>query len=211
MARAFIRPATTAPLTTVALVVVAGLAVACSPVGLVAGAGASVGIVVAQERSVSEAVNDATIKLAINRLWLAQSVTLFSRVSLQVVEGRVLLSGSVDSPEDRLIVVRLAWQADGVREVLNEIEIAKPPGVEAYGRDVLIATRLRTALLFDGDVSAINYSVEAVKGVVYLMGIAHDQRELDRVIAHARDIAYVRRIIAYVVLKDDPSRVVSKE
>ncbi|MEQ8370045.1 MAG: BON domain-containing protein [Alphaproteobacteria bacterium] len=190
------------------LALAALLAAACSPIGMAVGAGASAGIMVAQERDLSAAANDATIELEINRLWLAESISLFSRVGLQVVEGRVLLTGVVETPEDRLTAVRLAWQASGVREVINEIEVAATPGAEGYGRDLLIATRLRTRLLFDGDVSAINYSIEVVKGVVYLMGIARSQAELDRVVTHARDIAYVRRIVSHVVLADDPSRTV---
>ena len=40
-----------------------------------------------------------------------------------------------------------------------------------------------------------------VNGIVYLIGIAQNQKELDRVIAHARDINYVRNIISHVRVK----------
>ncbi len=48
--------------------------------------------------------------------------------------------------------------------------------------------------------------IEAVNGAVYLMGVAQDQGELDRVVAHAKDLAYVRQVVNYVRLKDDPTR-----
>jgi len=65
---------------------------------------------------------------------------------------------------------------------------------------------LRTQLMFDGGVKNINYTIEVEGGVVYLFGIAQDQTELDRVIAAARDISDVKKIINHVVLKDDPRR-----
>jgi osmotically-inducible protein OsmY len=60
--------------------------------------------------------------------------------------------------------------------------------------------------MFDGHVKNINYTVDVVNGVVYLMGIAQSQDELDRVVAHARDIGNVKRVVSHIVLKNDPHR-----
>jgi osmotically-inducible protein OsmY len=65
---------------------------------------------------------------------------------------------------------------------------------------------LRTKLLFDRDVLAINYSVETVRHTVYLFGIAQDKQELDRVINYARNTEYVSRVVNHVLLKSDPRR-----
>ncbi|MDP7392270.1 MAG: phospholipid-binding domain-containing protein, partial [Alphaproteobacteria bacterium] len=53
---------------------------------------------------------------------------------------------------------------------------------------------------------AINYSIDTVNGHVFIMGIAQEQKELDRVLDHARDVSYVRRVTSHAVLKSDPSR-----
>ena len=66
--------------------------------------------------------------------------------------------------------------------------------------------QLKAKLLIDKDVSAVNYSVDAVRGIVYLMGIAQSQDELDRVIGYARNIRYVQKVVNHVLLKDDPRR-----
>jgi osmotically-inducible protein OsmY len=60
--------------------------------------------------------------------------------------------------------------------------------------------------MFDGAVKNINYTVDVENGVVYLMGIAQDQDELDRVIATARDISDVKKVVNHVLLKSDPRR-----
>jgi osmotically-inducible protein OsmY len=85
-----------------------------------------------------------------------------------------------------------------VAEVINEIEVVDPGGVEAYAYDVWISTQLRTKLLFDKEIMSINYSVETVGGTVYLMGFAESLDELMRVEAHARNLPYVRRVVSYV-------------
>ncbi|WP_255448489.1 BON domain-containing protein [Telmatospirillum sp. J64-1] len=180
------------------------LSTACVPV--VVGAGATAGVAAVQERGFSGAVDDTRIRAEINHLWFQHSEEIFRKVDLRITEGRVLLTGQVPTPEDRVDAVRLAWQANGVREVLNEIQVGETSGLMDMGRDSIIANRLRTRLLTDSAIRNVNYSVDTVNGVVYIMGLAQDQEELDRVIGHARSIPNVRQVVSHVVLRDDPAR-----
>lgn len=183
-----------------------GLLSACEPIGMAVGAGATVGTAAAEERGVGGAVDDVKIRAEINDLWFRHDVDMYGDVGLTVNEGRVLLTGKVKKPEHRVDAVRLAWQAPGVRQVIDEIEVTDQSSFSDYATDVRISTNLKTRLLFDKQISNINYTVDVVNASVYLMGVAQNQDELDRVIAHARDISGVRRVVSHVVLKDDPSR-----
>lgn len=176
------------------------LAAGCTP--LVVGAGAATGAVAAQERGFKGAMDDQAIRLQINDLWFKDSISLYRDINLQVQEGRVLLTGSVQDPETRVNAVRLAWQATGVREVINEIEVEDDSSLLDAAQDTLISTKLRARLIGDETVKARNYSIETVNGTVYLIGIAQSDAELQQVIAHARDIAYVKRVIDYVRIKE---------
>jgi len=178
---------------------------ACGP-GLLVGAGATAGIAVAQERSVGAAIDDTSIKLQIKDRMLEKSSDLFLRVGVDSVEGRVLLTGSVPKPEDRVEAGRIAWTVGGVREVYNELEVRDRSGVTDYFRDVRISNELRFRLLADRNVSAVNYNVETVNSSIFLTGIALNQAELDRVTGHARAISGVQRVVSYVVLRDDARR-----
>ena len=185
------------------LLLTAGLSLtlgACAPV--VVGAGAAVGVSAAQERGFKGAIADTEIRLEINHLWFQESTSLYSKVNLQVQEGRVLLTGNVPDPEARLSAVRLAWQAKGVGEVINEIEVRDTSSLLDAARDEWISAELEARILVDTAIVSINYSIETVNQAVYLIGIAQSQAELDRVIAHAKDIAYVRRVISYVRVKE---------
>lgn len=181
----------------------------CTAGGVAAGGGAVAGVAVAQERSVADAITDARIRTQISYLWAKHDLALFRKVNLSVHEGRVLLTGSVINPQTRIDAVRLAWLAEDASEVINEIQVEDQSGIVDSGRDIWITTQLRSKLLFDANIRSINYSIDTVNGVIYLMGVAQDQAELDRVANHARNIRYVRKVISHVRLKNDPHRAAS--
>ena len=167
-------------------------------VGALAGGGASVGVAVAQERTVGGALDDAVIASQIVSNFYQYDIELLRLISAEVVDGRVLLTGSVADPESRIDAVRLTWQIDGVDEVLNEIQITDDSGLVDFALDTWISTQLRTKLLLDREIKALNYNVETVNGVIYMIGIAQDDLELERVTNHARTIENVTKVISHV-------------
>lgn len=167
-------------------------------VGAIAGGGASVGVAVAQERTVGGAIDDTVIASRIVSNFYQYDIELLRLISAEVVEGRVLLTGSVADPESRVDAVRLTWQIDGVGEVLNEIQITDDSGLVDFALDTWISTQLRTKLLLDREIKALNYNVETVNGVIYMIGIAQDDLELERVTNHARTIENVTKVISHV-------------
>lgn len=170
----------------------------CSPVGVAVGAGAA-GVTASQtEKGFTRSVDDGRIRLQLNAKFFETNYDLFSDVSFTVDEGRVLLTGTVEDPEDRVRASRLAWSADGVVEVINELQVTDQSSLTDFGRDTRIAAQLRVKLLSDDKVAFINYSVEVVNQTVYIMGIARSQTELGRVIGHARNVPYVRGVVDYV-------------
>lgn len=173
----------------------------CTPLAVVGGAGATAATASQQEKGLRVAIDDARIQTEINHLLFQKNVELFSEVGLLVNEGRVLITGAVDKPETRIATTRLAWQATGVREVINELQVTTSNSLIDRVRDVWINTQLRGKLIVDKNIQSINYSIDTVNGVVYLLGIAQNQVELDRIIGLARDLGYVRNVVSYVRVK----------
>jgi len=176
---------------------------ACTPIGVAAGAGASLGIAAVQEGGIRTAVSDANIRLQIHDLWFKHNFDMYRMVDMTVKEGRVLVTGTVRNPDMRVDAVRLAWQAEGVRQVINEINVAKSEGVTGLIKDTWITGSLRTKLTFDKEVQSINYSIDTVKGTVYLMGIAQNEFEKGRVVDHARNMSHVDSVVSYVRLRGE--------
>jgi osmotically-inducible protein OsmY len=173
---------------------------ACGPTGLVVGAGASVATASQTNKGIQAAATDLRIRTEINHYLFQKDVDLFGAVALSVENRRVLLTGSVEKPDNRIEATRLAWKAEGVREVINEIQVRDSASLTDRAHDILVNKRLQGTLLLDNEVKSINYSTDTVNGVVYLFGVARSQSELDRVINHARNIEYVSNVISYVSL-----------
>jgi osmotically-inducible protein OsmY len=190
----------------VAAVLVAAAGGLSGCVGLAIGGAASVGVAASEERGLGGALDDTRIRTDINAKWLNASMDMLQKVDLSVEEGRVLLTGTVPTPDMRVDAVKLVWQVDGVREVIDEIKVgADSGGVGDYTRDVWISTQLRSDILFDRSIQSVNYSIETVDGTVYLMGVAQNQGELSRVTNYARNLKYVKRVVSYVRIKDQPA------
>jgi osmotically-inducible protein OsmY len=171
---------------------------ACSVTGLATSIGAVGGIAAAREGGLKQSAIDTRIAFEINDLWFKYSVEAFTRLNMTIEQGRVLVTGVVQNPDHRVEAIRLAWQPKGVLQVINEVRVADSDGLSGFARDKFISTNLRTKLIFDRDVSSINYSIDTVQATVYLMGIAQDRAELEKVIDHARNTNYVQQVISYV-------------
>lgn len=179
----------------------------CTPFGVVLGAGAAGGSMALEERGFEASARDKITGTTIEKRLIDSSFTLFRNVGVTVIEDRVYLTGVVATQDQRIEAAKIAWSVERVRDVLNEIEIGARGDLIDSGRDQAIETKLASILAFDGQVSAVNYSIEAVNGTVYIFGIAQSPAEIDRVKAQARGVANVRRIVSHAVLKDDPDRV----
>lgn len=171
-------------------------------VGLAVGAGATAGTAAMQDRGLGGAIDDTVIHSKITSAYFANDVK-FKLIAVKVHEGRVLLTGTVPKPEDRIDAVRHAWKVNGVQTVINEITVKDDSGVLDLARDKWVTAQLRLKITFDGKIKAINYAIDTVNGTVYLMGVAQNEQELALVRNHARGIEYVRRVVSHVRIKRD--------
>ena len=169
-------------------------------------AGATAGVAMTQERSLGNAIDDVGIALQIKDKLFSLSDDLFIRVKIKSVEGRVLLTGSVPTPEDRVEVSKIVWQIQGVNEVYNELEVRDRSKLIDFFTDLRISNELRFKILKNKEISTINYSIETINKVIYLTGIAQNKIELDLVAEEARNIKGVKKVISYVILKNDKRR-----
>lgn len=192
-------------LTVLSLIGVSLAASGCVPVvagGVAAGTNAGM-----QERTFGTAIDDSTIAAKIKNKFVQKDTnTLFAKVGIEVTEGRVLLTGAVRDQDVAVEAVRLTWEVEGVREVINEIQVTDQSAMRTIAADSFITTNIRSRMLLDKNVRSVNYNVETVRGTVYLMGVAQDQRELETVATIARNTRGVNKVVSHVLMKDDPRR-----
>lgn len=170
----------------------------------VTGAVAETGVTAAEERSTGTKADDIGIYTAINRRFLEADVNdLLVNVTINVRHGRVLLTGNADKEATAQRAVAEAWKVNGVTEVINEININPHSGVFNNANDSLIKKNLEGRLFLTTDVWVINYSLDVVNGVAYLLGNVHDQGEMNRVLNVARTTRGVKKVVNY--LRIDPN------
>lgn len=175
-------------------------------VGAAIGAGAATGVAAAEERGIKNAGNDKGIQIAINDKLLKENQYLWRKLSITVYEGRVLLTGVVGTEFSRDEATRLAWAAsDRINEVINEVQLSSANDTD-FGTDTWISTQLRAKIASDKEIVDINYSIETVNGIVYLIGVGQSDAEITKVTDHARTIKGVRRVVSHVWLKTDTRR-----
>ena len=155
-----------------------------------------------EERSFNNFVEDTIILAQLKNSYFSNNEKIFFNVSVEVTEGRVLLTGSVEQIDERIEATKLAWGIEGVNEVINEIQISNDEGILDYADDLIMKTKINAKLLLDKDILNLNYSVEVVNGIVYLIGIAQSQEELNSVMNISENTYGVQNVISYVRLKD---------
>jgi len=155
-----------------------------------------------EERSFNNYVADTIILAQLKNEYFSNNENIFFQVSVDVIEGRVMLTGIVEQIDERIEATKLAWGIKGVNEVINEIQISNDEGILDYADDLVMKTKINAKLLLEKNILNLNYSVEVVNGIVYLIGIAQDQKELDAVTEISKNTYGVTSVISYVRLKD---------
>lgn len=170
--------------------------------GCVAAAGA-VGVRDAQTRTIGQAVDDAAASNEIKLGLLAEGG--LGEVDVEVVDGLVLLSGRVSTPEQRTRAEDIAWSSQYTFDVANEVVIERPGGFFTNLADEVTSTRVRAALLGSSSVRSYNFNVETYDGVVYLMGIVASPEERVAAAEEASQVGGVRQVVSYVRVRDPAS------
>ena len=193
------------PAAALALVIAGPLSLAGCADAIVSAA-TTTGLAIAEERTVGDAVKDLSIQAELNHLFFQDDLELYGDVSFSVVEGRVMIKGSVPTHEDRIRASWVARQSTRVEEVINELQVTADGGIVDYAKDVWISFLLEAKLLLDLDILSVNYDIETVNSMVYILGIAQDEDELEQVEEHARSVDGVEGVVSNVIMKDDPRR-----
>tara|TARA_A100001011_G_scaffold305686_1_gene320360 strand:- start:593 stop:1174 length:582 start_codon:yes stop_codon:yes gene_type:complete len=174
----------------------------CSPAGRF-GAGVDITF---DPRTIGMQIDDTIMqKNLVARLSLSEK-QYFLNIQVEVLDGRIFLSGKVDEPEEKIKITKLAWETKGVREVKNAITIKGSSNFKQTAKDILITSQLRTALIFNKKTKARNYTLETINKKIYIFGIAMDNEEKKEVLSEAEKIYDVEKVIPSIYLVTELSR-----
>ncbi len=157
-------------------------------------------------RTIGMQIDDTIMqKNLVARLSLSEK-KYFLSIQVEVLDGRIFLSGKVDKPEEKIKITKLAWETKGVREVKNAITIKGNSNFKQTAKDILITSQLRTALIINKKTKARNYTLETINKKIYIFGIAMDNEEKKEVLFEAEKIYDVEKVIPSIYLATELSR-----
>ena len=96
----------------------------------------------------------------------------------------------------------MVWEVEGVKEIINEIEIGNRSTLKDYASDLWINTQARAVAAKTVGIKAITFNFETIQGKIYVAGITSRQDLLDEMILALKNIKGVEDIVNYVIIKE---------
>ena len=154
-------------------------------------------------RSLGTQIDDSIMQKNLTTRLTLKKKDYFLSVKTKVLDGRIFITGKVDSPEEKLQITKIAWETSGVRSVRNDIKIKEEFNFKSSAKDLLITSQLRTALLLSKNIKSNNYNIDTYKKKIFIYGIAITSDERYEVIKEAEQILDVEKVIASILLVED--------
>ena len=155
------------------------------------------------EKGFSTSVSDTVIEAKLTDKFIQNDTSLVTGIQSSVSNGAVLMTGKLDTQDQKILATRLAWEIKGVKEVINEIQLVSDKSIKTTAKDLAASAQLRAALIGDQEISSLNYSIDVVNGIVYLSGVAANEKERERVITHAQALRFAKKVVNYIILSTD--------
>ena len=173
-----------------------------------------------EDRSTGDQVTDTKIGAGILSGFSDKDKNLLFDVNADVWEQRVMLTGTLDDPKKKEDVVQLIQADRRVRKVYDEIQVVtkeeqarrreaaknkddskKEGGAGQAVNDFWIETKISAQLISTSGVTSVNYRWRSVRNVVYLIGRARSQDELNTVLGIIRNTEGVKQVKHFVEIK----------
>ena len=182
----------------------------CVETAIIGGGGLAV--LHSREKTLTQTKSDVVIASGVAVKLLANKLKMSNNfIDTTVYEGRVLLTGVVDSANKAKLAQDLAWQVEGVLEVIDEIQVCdnckmKITDSTKILADSLITTEIETKLFLAKRVRSFNFTVNTVQKTVYIIGIAYNSEEQKMVLKIASKVKGVEKVVNHIILADDLRR-----
>ena len=91
----------------------------------------------------------------------------------------------------------------GVQTVINEIQISESDNILNFTDDLVISTKVYAKLMLDEEVNSLNYNIETVNKVVYIIGISSSSDEKKKAIDLTKEVFGVEEVVEYITIKSE--------
>ena len=162
------------------------------------------GVTIAMDpRTLGTQIDDSIMDKSLDAKLLSTNKNYLLNVKTKVLDGRIFITGKVDTPEEKLKITKIAWETKGARSVKNDLKIKEEFNFKQSAKDLLITSQLRSAIIFNKKIKAVNYNIDTYKKKIYVYGIAKTKEEKDEIIKEAKEILDVEDVITSILLMEN--------
>ena len=154
-------------------------------------------------RTIGTQIDDSIMQKNLTAKVINMNGNYILSVKTKVIDGRIFVTGKVDTVEEKLQITKLAWEIKGARSVKNDLRIKEKFNFQQTAKDVLITSQLRTAMITSKVIKSSNYNIDTHKKKIYIYGIAENEDERAEVINEAKQILDVEDVIPSILLVED--------
>ena len=155
----------------------------------------------ASSRNLDQSFQDLSGNAELKGVLFADRTHDYGDVDITLFEGRLMLTGTMKTEAGHASLIKNAWKAENVDEVIDEVLIADGTSFGQGFEDTRIDQVLRARLVAAGDVSSTEIKIAVSNAVVYLIGATRSQAELDRALELARSVAGVEKVVTHLALR----------
>ncbi len=164
------------------------------------GTGVSIAI---DPRTIGTQIDDSIMQKNLSAKLINMNTNYIISVKTKVLDGRIFITGKVDTIEEKLKITKLGWEIKGARSVKNDLQIKEKFNFQQAAKDVLITSQLRAAMITSKKIKSANYNIDTYKKKIYIYGISQNEEERSEVINEAKQILDVEDVISSILLIED--------
>ena len=166
----------------------------------VLGTGVSIAI---DPRTIGTQIDDSLMQKNLRAKLILMNKGYLLNVKTKVLDGRIFITGKVDTIEEKLKITKLAWEIKGARSVKNDLKIKEKFNFKQTAKDVLITSQLKTAMITNEKIKSANYDIDTYKKIIYIYGISQNEEERAEVINEAKQVLDVEDVVTSIFLVED--------
>ena len=190
------KPKTRITIQSLALLLVATCLQGC--IAAAVGGGAAAANAAHDRRTVGNMIDDQNIELsALQRINQNPQFDDQDRIKVISYNGIVLLVGETSAPENKALATELISRIQGVRKVVNDMDVTEKPGFGTRTGDTYLTSKVKTAMLTKNPVAGFDLTrikTVTVRDTVYLMGLVTPE-EGEAAAEVARNVGGVERVV----------------
>ena len=162
------------------------------------------GVTIAMDpRTLGTQIDDSIMDKSLDAKLLSTNKNYLLNVKTKVLDGRIFITGKVETPEEKLKITKLSWEIKGARSVKNDLQIKEEFNFKQSAKDILITSQLRSAIIFNKKIKAVNYNIDTYKKKIYVYGIAKTKDEKNEIVKEAKAILDVEDVVTSILLVEN--------